>query len=378
MISTTRLFFPALVLILFTLATLVNAQAPNLTVNGKPLSEASGEALYRAACAGCHGVDGKGTPQNAAGFEMELPDFTDCGFASPETEADWMAVVYQGGPVRSFDRRMPAFGDLLSLDQISKVLAYVRSLCTDPRWPRGELNLPRPLVTEKAFPENEALVTTSASRGPGSMSNEFVYERRIGARTQYEVVVPFNLQRRETAAGWNRGLGDIEIAIKRVLFQSMNLGSILSAGGELALPTGKEDQGLGGGRAVFSPFLAFGQILSGDAFLHLQGGLERPITRQEAATQSFWRSAFGKTFTQGWGRAWSPMVEVLGTRRLVRGEKAEWDLAPQMQVTLSKRQHIMVNAGLRFPLKPAQERNKTFMVYFLWDWFDGGLLDGWR
>jgi hypothetical protein len=34
----------------------------------------------------------------------------------------------------------------------------VRSLCTDKRWPRGELNFPAPLFTEKAFPENETLV----------------------------------------------------------------------------------------------------------------------------------------------------------------------------------------------------------------------------
>jgi len=377
MITTARLFFQPLVLILFTLATVVHAQTPNLTLNGQPLSEATGEALFQATCAGCHGLDGKGNPQSVVGFDVELPDFTDCKFASPETEADWTAIVYNGGPIRSFDRKMPAFGDLLSVDQITKILDYVRGFCTDSGWPRGELNLPRPLVTEKAFPENEAVVTTSATRGPGSMSSEFVYEHRIGARTQYEVVVPFNLQRRETAAGWNRGLGDVEVAMKRVLFQSMSLGSILSAGGELALPTGKEDQGLGSGHTVFSPFLAFGQILPRDGFLHLHAGVERPITHQEARTEAFWRGAFGKTFTQGWGRAWSPMVEVLGARELVRGEKAEWDLLPQMQVTLSKRQHIMVNAGLRFPVNEAHARNKTFMVYFLWDWFDGGLFSGW-
>src|SRR5262245_40953703 len=139
------------VLLLFALAvcafaTPARAQTPAL--------EATGRELYQAACAACHGPDGRGSPEPVVGFDVELPDFTECSFASPETEADWVAVVYNGGPIRSFDRRMPAFGDLLTLDEITRTVDYVRSLCGDNAWPRGELNLPRPLVTEKAFPEN--------------------------------------------------------------------------------------------------------------------------------------------------------------------------------------------------------------------------------
>jgi hypothetical protein len=44
----------------------------------------------------------------------------------------------------------------------------VRTFCASDAWPRGELNLPRALVTEKAFPEDEAVLTTSvATSGPG-------------------------------------------------------------------------------------------------------------------------------------------------------------------------------------------------------------------
>jgi hypothetical protein len=354
------------------------AQAtPSLLANGVPVAEASGQDIFRATCAGCHGLDGKGNPQSVVGFDSELPDFNDCSFASPEAEADWIAVVANGGPIRAFDRKMPAFGDLLSLEQITKVVQYVRGLCSDESWPRGELNLPRALVTEKAFPENEAVVTTTLSRGPGSMATEFLYERRIGSRNQYEIVVPFTLQRPDSPTGWRRGLGDIRAGFKRVLLHSSNTGTILSAAAEIALPTGKETQDLGSGYTVVEPFVAFGQILPRDGFVQFQGGLEHPITRQEASTEAFWRTALGKTFTQGWGRAWSPIIEVLGSRDLRAGAKSEWDLLPQLQVTLSTRQHIILNAGLRFPVNERQERNKTFMVYLLWDWFDGGLFSGW-
>jgi mono/diheme cytochrome c family protein len=355
-----------------------NAHAQEeLLVNGKPVGEASGQEIYRATCAGCHGVDGTGNPRETVGFDVPLPDFTDCSFSTPETEADWMAVVYDGGPVRAFDRKMPAFGDLLTVEQIRKVVDYVRDLCEDDDWPRGELNLPRPLVTEKAFPENEAVVTTTVGRDPGSVVNRFLYERRIGSRSQYEVIVPFSLLRRDSQIGWNRGLGDIELGFKHVLFHSNRRGLIFSAGSEVELPTGKETEDLGGGKTMIAPFVSFGQILPRDGFLQLQGKIERPITHDPANIEAIWRGAVGKTFTQGRGRTWSPMLEILGARVLESGARSEWDVVPQMQVSISKRQHILVNAGFRIPVTQRQGRQTTFMIYFLWDWFDGGLFSGW-
>jgi hypothetical protein len=70
-------------------------------------------------------------------------------------------------------------------------------------------------------------------------------------------------------------------------------------------------------------------------------------------------------------------MEALASRELQSGNATEWDLLPQMQVTLSKRQHITLNAGLRFPINERTGRNKAFIAYFLWDWFDGGLFSGW-
>ena len=47
-----------------------------------------------------------------------------------------------------------------------------------------------------------------------------------------------------------------------------------------------------------------------------------------------------------------------------------------MQVSLNTRQHILLNAGVRFPLDN-DDRGVLAVVYLLWDWFDGGFLDGW-
>ena len=339
----------------------------------------SGEELFRFACAACHGFDGRGASRSQVGFDEALPDFTDCSFSTPEAAADWFAVAHDGGPVRAFSRRMPAFGEALTAAELERTIDYVRSLCDDPAWPRGELNFPRALVTEKAYPENEALLTTSIQKGASrEFTNELVYERRFGARNQFEVAVPLAMQADE-GSQWLRGLGDIAVAAKRVLFHSLNSGTIVSLGGELVLPTGKEDEGLGGGLMKFEPFISAGQMLRGNAFVQAQVGAEIPRDRDRAETEGFWRGVIGTTFVQGeFGRSWTPMLEVAAVRELERGQPVEWDLLPQMQVSLSKRQHILVSGGVRIPLNERESRHPQVLTYLLWDWFDGGLRDGWR
>ena len=120
--------------------------------------ETSNEKLYLNACASCHGTDGRGKPEAEVAFDIPLPDFTDCEFASREPDPDWYAVAHQGGPVRAFDRMMPAFGEALTEEEIYMVLTHIRTFCKDKRWPRGEFNLPRPIYTEKAFPEDETVL----------------------------------------------------------------------------------------------------------------------------------------------------------------------------------------------------------------------------
>jgi hypothetical protein len=191
------------------------------------------------------------------------------------------------------------------------------------------------------------------------------------------VAVPLLLL--EGAAGeWKRGLGDVAFALKHVLMHSLDRGHILSAAGEIILPTGKESEGLGRGVTVFEPFVAFAQLLPADGFLQLQAGLELPFDTAIAGREAFWRAAVGKSFSQGrFGRSWSPMVEVLAARDLEHGATTNWDLAPQMQITLNKRQHLMINVGVRVPLNNRTDRSTEVIAYFLWDWFDGGLRDGW-
>lgn len=335
-------------------------------------------ALYDRACAACHGSDGSGRPEAQVGFAVPLPDFADCDFAAREPDPDWFAIIHEGGPVRGFDEMMPAFGEALTDDEIRRVLVYVRTLCTDHRWPRGELNLPRPFVTEKAYPEDEAVITTTvAAEGTGAVMNELLWEQRFGPRSQIELSLPVGLRDTGGPDGWEAGVGDLGIGVKHTLFHSVDLGSIFSVGGEVVLPIGNEPQGFGKGTTVFEPFLAIGQMLPGESFVHLQVLAEFPADR-DVEDEVAWRAAVGRTWTTGqFGRAWTPMMEVLGGRELEGGSDTNWDILPQVQVTLNARQHVMANVGVRVPLTNTDARNTQLLFYLLWDWFDGGLLEGW-
>jgi len=303
------------------------AQAPELKLE-------TGEDIYKAACIGCHGPNGKGQPETTLGFEKpsQFPDFSDCNGTTRE-----------------------------------KV------------WPLGEMNLPRTFFTEKAFPEDEAVLTTAVNtNGLGAVSPELTYERRFGARNQLELSAPFSFIQRENRS-WVGGVGDFVLGYKRVLFSSSRSGSILSLQGEADLPTGNRSQSLGSGVTTFGTFAAFGQRLPGLSFFQLMAGADLPTDTRKAPQGVFIHSAVGKTFVQsrGFGRIWTPIVEFLADRDLATGAKTNLDLVPQLQFSLSKRQHILANVGVRTPANNTAGRTTQLVFYVLWDWFDGGLKEGW-
>jgi len=361
-----------------------DAVTPPTSLENALPADANGEQIFRATCATCHALDGKGSPRSVVGFAMPLPnghdfpDFNDCPTNTVEPIGDWVAVVTRGGPVRGLDRHMPAFGDALSPAQIESVVKYLKSFCADRSWPLGDLNLPRAFYTEKAYPENETVWTTGVtSSGQKAVGNAVVYEHRIGSRGQYEVTIPLNFQQGDTGS-WSRGLGDVELALRRTFYASFERGSIFAAGTAVTLPTGKESAGLGNGFTIYEPFAMFGQVLGANGFLQVHSGIEIPSDHNRGDNEGFLRTALGYTIAQdkGFGRQWSPMAEVLVAKP--EGGDAEYDVVPQMQVSLSKLQHILLSVGVRVPLNERQDRKPEVLTYFLWDWFDGGLFQFWK
>lgn len=341
----------------------------------------TGEQVYRAACLSCHGPDGRGQPSSLLGFEPpdSFPDFTDCAVSSVEPDDMWRAVIHRGGRVRGLSHIMPAFGEALTEAEIDRVVEYLHAFCAESRWPRGNLNFPRAFFTEKAFPENELVFSVSAATGqPRRIEPRVDYEHRLGKRALYEISVPLSFE--QSASGqWDRGIRNLNFAYKYAFYDSVTRGTIAAAGGEVILATEREAGERGHRQTVFEGFVAVGQALPRGGFVQFHAGFERPAGDGVEPNSAYWRTAVGRTFKQNtWGRLWTPMVEVLGARRFAADAPVEWDLVPQMQVSLSVFQHVRVSVGARLPVTTRQTRSKSLVVYLLWDWFDGGLFELWR
>ncbi len=132
---------------------------------GPPVSNRGGPSSKQAVRA-CHGGDGKGAPESTTAFDRPdtFPDFTECDQTTPEDNRAWKSIIRDGGPRRGFSQIMPSFGGALTSEQIDAVVRYLRTFCKSEGWPRGELNLPRPLLTEKAFPESNPLSPRPSTR----------------------------------------------------------------------------------------------------------------------------------------------------------------------------------------------------------------------
>jgi mono/diheme cytochrome c family protein len=361
----------------------VFAQSGNPSTGNKQ----AGQQIFKSACAACHGSDGRGTAKEIAGFERPrtFPDFTACDQTSPEPNVTWKDVVTHGGPTRGFSDIMPSFSEALTSEQIDDVVAYLRGLCRNPHWPRGELNLPRALVTEKAYPEDEVVISTgmNATGAPGGTTH-IIHEQRFGMKNQIEVDVPINYQ--DLNHTWYGGVGDTTLGVKRVMFSKLQSesilrpsGSILSLFGGAILPTGNRARGFGTGTTTFETFAAFDQLFKTNTFIQTQFGADLPRHTDIAPQSIFFNTAIGQSFAanHGLGRLWSPMFEFLAARDLVDQAKTNWDVLPQMQVTISRRQHIRANLGVRVPVNNTAGRQIQIVFYVLWDWFDGRLNEGW-
>jgi hypothetical protein len=347
----------------------------------------TGKDVYFAACAACHGGRGQGADPTMLGFDPGPPDFTDCKFTSREMSNDWVGIASHGGPMKGFSAMMPAFGKALSRDQIQAVVAFIKGFCPDAQWPPGEFNLPKTLNTGKAFPEDEVVWAVSTGmEDPVSVKGKFVVARRVAARHQIEAVIPVEAYRIKPEAAddtagprWARGAGDFAAAWKSVLWLSRRAGNIGSITLDIFFPTGNQADGIGSGTFMFEPALAVGQIIPHVGFLQLQGGAEVSADTDAKSHVVFWRGAFGRTFRKGgFGRAFSPMVEVLGEKELSENTSASWSVVPEFQIALSKRQHIRLGTGMAIPVTEFDTQPVNFMAYLLWDWYDGGFTEGWK
>jgi len=332
----------------------------------------SGAEIYDGACASCHGRDGRGAPEGTA-ITVPLPDFTDCDFITREGDGNWRELLQHGGPSLALSPQMPAFGDVLTPEQIQSVLDYIRTFCHDSRWPSGELNFRRLLVTTKAFPEDEALLIPELTKNRDhsrDWSTEFAAERRVGARGQIEVAVPLAVHD-VTDGATTGGIGDMSLAYKHVLYADTPSRTIAAAEIDLGLPTGDRDRGLGDGTVSVNPSLLAGKQLANFA---LQGQIrgDAPLDEHRADRTVSYRLAVSYPLAEV-RRAWVPTLE-LEVLQDVTTSQHELFLTPQIYKGISLRGHLAVAAGAQIPVAgDADPFDVRVLAFFLWEYADGGL-----
>ena len=100
----------------------------------------SGQEVFASTCAACHGASGEGQPnwhiRNENGT-LPAPPLNGDGHTWHHADGLLYRIVSQGGKfqetpeVPSFKSAMPAFGELLSHEEIVATLEYVKSLWGD-------------------------------------------------------------------------------------------------------------------------------------------------------------------------------------------------------------------------------------------------------
>lgn len=317
--------------------------------------------MWNAWCARCHGKDGSGKVPEPT-ITVEPMDFTDCSVSTPEGDPDWEAVISKGGPVVGLSSQMPAFGDFLTPAQVSEFVGFIKKFCTERGWPSGNLNLPRPLFAEKAFLENEFILAPVASHRknePKEYELAAIYERRIGKRGQIEAILPIGSL--DAGSGRNSGIGDIELGFKYAL-NPMTSNHLVSAGIDFVMPTGREEDGLGGGTYLFEPYLAMATTVGSQSHLQAQIKFELPKDNTWDDQVTVYNIYFGydakllpSTFTYG--------VEL-------NGENDALAFTPQIRKGLSRSGALAGAFGVRLPINKRDEQGVKWVAYLLWEYLE--------
>jgi mono/diheme cytochrome c family protein len=332
-----------------------------------------GAEIFQVNCATCHGP--AGSPDANSELVKSLgvmpANFSHALFNSREPASTWKMVIIHGGAEMGFSEMMPAFGASLSEQDIDNVLAYIKTLGGDHDYPDGSLNLFLPIRTKKAFPEDEWVLKQryTGQDGDNAWKNTLEYEFRIGQRAQGVLEVTHEVE------GSQSDFGHFEPGFKYVLKHDSNAGFILTGAAQVGVPLNS------GADWEFLPYLAFGKILSDKWTLQGSGRLVLDLEDSDKSKAEF--ASVVHYVHSDRGRAVFPGLELVAEIPFERGtgpdraDSVQWSLIPQARFGLNLRGNIALNAGLELPLNDDYRYDWRLYVYFIWDFADGGLFDGW-
>ena len=111
-----------------------------------------GARILQRSCAGCHGPDGRGSVRLGLGLAKPSRDLTDPEFHAHVTDAQLRAVIRTGKGL------MPAFGGLMGDEDLTNVIAFIRTLPPGARAPQPSATPPSALVVPPQAPDKDGVL----------------------------------------------------------------------------------------------------------------------------------------------------------------------------------------------------------------------------
>ena len=311
---------------------------------GDPLR---GKVVFQRACAVCHGADARGRDSVPISLPSKPDDLTNCRITSENPLEIVEAVVRHGHQYGELVPTVPIRKGMLTDQEITDVVSYVKTLCTDPNWVPDELSFPRPLITGKAYPEQEVVIGTQFARNSRNVTQMFTeLEYRVSGRTGIELTPRY--QWMSGMGGSESGIGDTSISIRHVVAWDPVKLWLASVGLEVSLPTGSKTRGLGAGEVVWEPF-----VRAGWDWHHvvLQTALTMVLPTETSNTNAAFEYdvAIGRYFQPNPRWQITPMVEVNSETRMTGAAKGETisTVTPEVRVKWLK---VSAGFGVQVPI----------------------------
>jgi len=102
--------------------------APGVALAQSKGDAKAGKTKYDANCVGCHGATGKGDGAAAAALNPKPQDHTDGKAMKALSDKYLFDIIKDGGASQKKSPIMPASGKKLNDQEISDIVAYIRSL----------------------------------------------------------------------------------------------------------------------------------------------------------------------------------------------------------------------------------------------------------
>ena len=92
---------------------------------------------YKSYCMQCHGMHGKGDGVNVPAMNVRPRDHSDNKYMMTRTNTEIYKAIKFGGPSVNKSIKMPAWGDVLTEEEMHQMVGHIRTLCCEREIIRG-------------------------------------------------------------------------------------------------------------------------------------------------------------------------------------------------------------------------------------------------